>query len=192
MIRFIDCVSFYKKKMVTKGLREPEKIPKKIYINKVKICQNRRDLPLYKNLPPPQINMNTREQNLRPAKICALVRTATKLLYRIYKDDPRFIIHEDEEERLNINQEDPDTRLACCSTHLPEEINLQKDAKMRKHIGVFYDDLFDPRHDKVALEKQAANLIKIIMNEGQDEFKHLRKIIKNTDWKLYKDKDIHF
>ena len=95
---------YYKQKCIKNGTKEPE-LRRPIYLIKRKVPEgnliNLEDdvsLPI----PVPKCNRNKVQIQKADKQICEFVRKVTMFLYNVFKDDERYIIDENEKERLGI------------------------------------------------------------------------------------------
>ena len=164
----MDNVIYAKQKMIKEGKRSPQRAG---------IFLNRRDISKFTGSATrmPTCNRYTKEFQEQPSDICEVARVASRLLYQIYSTDERFTVDELERSRLGIGNSD-DFIVMDCEEHGGglDATRAKKREAYLKAIA-FYEDLKDPRHNKVNQDLQARTLIEKIKVSREPEFAELRK-----------------
>jgi hypothetical protein len=146
----------------------PRETRKPVYINK-----KLRDPEDQLEGRPAATNRNSRFIQAQPKHICKFVRIASLLLYKVYSDDPRFIVNSNEASRLNVAN-DKKFEYKSCSEHLSDLKHEQHVGRMNRAADEFSKDLRDPKHNKVDMIKQLEALVEVIKNSSDKVFSRAR------------------
>jgi len=128
----------------------------------------------------PKYNRYTKDFQEQSADLCEVALIATRLLYKYYADDERFTVDGLERARLGIDR-GAEFKVMNCEDHggASDAFRARKRAAYEKALA-FYEDLKDPRHNKVNRDLQARALIEQIKTSKEPEFIELRQELEDT------------